>query len=192
MEQHSYRHYVGLPRGWELREHAHSGSVDLIGVYRVQGWTIFISCDIKSPFMGPDELNIRLTSADDIPSAIETDGITVDLLRIIPFGEARRIIAEWKPRLLAELYGIGEPEPVPDRIESEHDYALVAREYIRIVKTGDRRPIDTLARAWGLSNKTVSARILRARKMGLLEGEPRKPANKLSAKAMRLLDEGAS
>jgi hypothetical protein len=158
-----------LPPGWTLYPATrYDGQpADLIGVYDVQGCTVTISADLRAPISGPMEVRIR--EEFDNPEEIkERDGITLEVLRAVPLGDARKILAEWLPRLRAAFYPDDAPQPLPERVETQHDYALVAAEYVRLVRSGERRPIHMMAEASGVSRNTVSARVRRARHMGLL------------------------
>ncbi|WP_214103861.1 hypothetical protein [Acrocarpospora catenulata] len=157
-----------LPPGWALYPAARYDSqpADLIGVYDVQGCTVIISADLRAPISGPMEVRIR--EEFDPDKTKERDGITLDVLRAVPLGDARKTLAEWLPRLRATFYPEEAPRPLPERVETPHDYALVAAEYVRLIYTGERRPIHVMAEASGVSRNTISARVRRARDMGLL------------------------
>ncbi|MFE3453664.1 hypothetical protein ACFXJ8_32520 [Nonomuraea sp. NPDC059194] len=160
-----------LPPGWTLYTAARYDDqpAELEGVYDVQGCIVTITSDIHAPISGPAEVRIRdLLAPDAMDRSIQRDGITLDILRAVPLGDARKVLAEWLPRLRAAFSPDDAPKPLPARVESPHDYTLVAAEYVRLVNAGERRPIHVMSEVSGVSRNTMSARVRRARDMGLL------------------------
>lgn len=178
---------IALPDGWTLHSEKAGQPPTILqrSFFPVLGFTVRVVCDISNPFSGPTEMHITL----DTVWELEADGITADVLRAVPLGEVRRVMSEYAARILAATGQDLGPHSLPERIETPHDYARMAARYVQLVESMHRQPVNDLARALGLSRNTVSARIRRARQMGLLEGEPRKPATRLTDKARQLLSE---
>ncbi|CAM5583753.1 hypothetical protein SSPIM334S_02049 [Streptomyces spiroverticillatus] len=169
----------GLPPGWRV------DGDDLVHEAELHGWRLTVVSELGAPWDGPSSL--RIDPPSDPDAARETDGITAELMRSISMAEIRRTTKELRARLGRSADGT-EAGAVPDRVETEHDYAVLARAYVRLVEQGYRSPVTRLATAWGTSRNTVSGRIRRARAMGFLDGPPGRPADRLTAKARRCLE----
>jgi hypothetical protein len=185
---------LSLPKGWSLWKSAEDAAVLqwlLVGVYLVQGWTVRIEASLFAPFVGPTSITVELVDAESVDAAIETGGITTGVMRAVPLAEARRVIAEWGPRALAAIAPEAAPRPLPARVETPHDYALVAAEYVRLVTDGERRPIHVMAEACGVSRNTMSARVRRARDQGFIvqTGTGGRLRAELSPRAIQILNE---
>ncbi|MFF5984651.1 hypothetical protein ACFY78_37995 [Streptomyces olindensis] len=168
-----------LPEGWRL------DGEQLVLEAELHGWKLTVVSLLSAPWDGPASL--RIDPPDDPHAEVGTDGITAELMRSISLAEIRRTARELRTRL-----GWSADEAttaaVLDRVETERDYALMAREYVRLVHQGYRSPVTRLATAWGLSRNTISGRIRRARAMGFLDGPPGRPADRLTEKARRYLE----
>ncbi len=70
-------------------------------------------------------------------------------------------------------------------------YAALARDYMHLVELKERHPVTRLAELQGVDRETVRARVKEARKRELLAGPPGRPANKLTEKAQRILQEAS-
>jgi hypothetical protein len=139
---------------------------------------------LAAPWDGPAILHIE---PSEDPYLVGTDGITAELMRSISLAEIRRTAKELRARL-GRPTDEGAGVAVLHRVETGREYALMAREYVRLVQQGYRSPVTRLASAWGLSRNTISGRIRRARAMGFLDGPPGKPADRLTDKARRHLE----
>ncbi|MGQ4384978.1 hypothetical protein [Streptomyces sp. SAS_270] len=168
-----------LPEGWRVE------GEDLVHETELHGWKLTVVSVLSAPWDGPTSL--RIDPPENVDVAIETDGITAELMRSISMAEIRRTTKELRARL-GRATDVSVAEGVLDRVETEHDYALMSREYVRLVEQGYRSPVTRLATAWGMSRNTISGRIRRARAMGFLDGPPGKPADRLTAKARRCLE----
>lgn len=179
---------LALPEGWFLQPAPDGGEPHtLTGWSDVGPWRVLIHCDIRMGWDGPTSIEVRFQTAELAAEATDTDGITTDVMRSVPLREARSVIKKYRPRILTAL-GYHAEEAVPERIKSDRDYALLAKEYIRLIEFGSRHPIAVMADLCDVSRNTMSARVRRAREMGLLEGEPRQPATRLTEKAKRLIE----
>lgn len=171
---------IELPEGWWVEGTSLRYQCDL------RGWALIVEFRLDLGWMdGPAQLTVNV---HDVDASEETNGITADLLRSIPMGEIRKT----GTRLRAELgYAVGPSGSgvVLTRVETEEEYALMAREYLSLVQQGFRSPITRLADGWGMSRNTISGRIRRARAMGFLDGPAGKPADRLTEKALKLLEE---
>ncbi|MFI0981446.1 hypothetical protein ACH4SP_31110 [Streptomyces sp. NPDC021093] len=168
-----------LPAGWRV------DGDDLVHEAELHGWRLTVVSTLSAPWDGPTSL--RIDPPADLDAARETDGITAELMRSISMAEIRRTTKELRARLGRSIDSTG-ASAVLDRVETDHDYALMARAYVRLVEQGYRSPVTRLATAWGMSRNTISGRIRRARAMGFLAGPPGKPADRLTAKARRWLE----
>lgn len=130
-----------------------------------------------------------LQRGGDLDGSLETDGITFDVLRDVPLQEARRVISAYGPRLRQALGLAQAASHLPERVETDLDYARMAKRYVELVETGRRNPIGELAELAGVSRNTMSARIRRARDKGFLEGPEGKPATHLTSKAREVLSQ---
>ncbi len=170
---------VELPEGWRV------DGEQLVHEAELHGWRLTVVSILGAPWDGPSSL--RIDPPTDLDSVVGTDGITAELMRSISMAEIRRTTKELRARLGGAIDG-SQAGAVLDRVETDHDYALMSREYIRLVEQGYRSPITRLATAWGMSRNTISGRIRRARAMGFLDGSPGKPADRLTSKARRCLE----
>jgi hypothetical protein len=169
----------GLPEGWRVK------GDQLIHETELHGWKLTVVSLLDAPWDGPASLCIE--PPDDPANAVGTDGITAELMRSISLAEIRRTAKELRARL-GRSADEATTAAVLHRVETEREYALMAREYVRLVRQGYRSPVTRLASAWGLSRNTISGRIRRARAMGFLDGPPGKPADRLTEKARRHLE----
>ncbi|MBK3576222.1 hypothetical protein JHN63_20855 [Streptomyces sp. MBT65] len=168
-----------LPEGWRV-----DGDL-LVHEAELHGWRLTVVSVLGAPWDGPSSL--RIDPPADLDAVAGTDGITAELMRSISMAEIRRTTKELRARLGYAIDG-ARSGVVLDRVETEQDYALMSREYVRLVEQGYRSPITRLATAWGMSRNTISGRIRRARAMGFLDGPPGKPADRLTAKSRRCLE----
>ncbi|MFE9171490.1 hypothetical protein ACFYNZ_18530 [Streptomyces kebangsaanensis] len=171
--------FADWPEGWRL------DGEQLVYETELLGWKLTVLNLLDAPWDGPTSL--RIEPPDDLHTTVGTDGITVELMRSISLAEIRRTAKMLRARLGRSVDG-ATAMTVLHRVETEREYALMAREYVRLVSQGYRSPVTRLATAWGLSRNTISGRIRRARAMGFLDGPPGRPANRLTDKAMRYLE----
>lgn len=168
------------PEGWHL------DGDRLVYEIELSGWRLTVVSSFDAPWDGPAHLSIEPPS--DPRVMVETDGITTELLRSIPLAEIRKRAKELRARLSRSTTGEDSAEAVLARVETDREYALMAYEYVRLVRHGYRSPVTRLATAWGLSRNTISSRVRRARAMGFLDGPPGRPADRLTDKARRYLE----
>jgi hypothetical protein len=161
----------------------------LVHEAELHGWKLTVVSVLDAPWDGPTSL--RIEPPDDPAAVVGTDGITAELMRSISLAEIRRTAKELRARL-GRSADEATTSAVLHRVETEREYALMAREYVRLVQQGYRSPVTRLASAWGLSRNTISGRIRRARAMGFLDGPPGRPADRLTEKARRQLEGEAS
>ncbi|MDN3023021.1 hypothetical protein [Streptomyces sp. S.PB5] len=172
----------GLPG---TRRPSYTAQDQLIHEAELHGWRLIVVSLLDAPWDGPTSL--RIEPPDDPAVVVGTDGITAELMRSISLAEIRRTAKELRVRL-GRSADEAATSAVLHRVETEREYALMAREYVRLVQQGYRSPVTRLASAWGLSRNTISGRIRRARAMGFLDGPPGRPADRLTEKARRHLE----
>lgn len=165
---------------WQHVDTHTAGTGKVTVTYDVRAWRVTFTASPGRPFDGPEELHVFLTNVAAVESAIESDGLTTDLLRVLPLADARKRIRALQPP---------EPFDIPAKVETDAEYARFAAAYVDAVRAGKRRPIERLQAATGVSRNTLSARVRRARERGFLTGQPGQPADQLTDKATRLLDQ---
>jgi hypothetical protein len=150
----------------------------------VLGWRVELRSNPKSPIDGPESLTISLDhDYDSVVGAVETDGITSAVLRAVPLADARRRLK----RIKTEVVPVDVPS-IQARTDTPAELAAFANTYAKYA--GNRRmPLALLAAISGISRNTLSARVRRARDMGLLT---RPPNVELTAKGRRLLRQGSA
>lgn len=168
-----------MPEGWRL------DGEQLIHEAELHGWKLTVVSWLDAPWDGPASLHID--PPDDPHARVDTDGITAELMRSISLAEIRRTAKELRA-CLGRSTDEATVAAVLQRVETDREYALMAREYVRLVRQGYRSPVTRLATAWGLSRNTISGRVRRARAMGFLDGSPGRPADRLTEKARRHLE----
>lgn len=182
-----------LPDGWTLWADTPGGiPAELRGRYVIDGVHVTFTAEPRWLTNGPLSVSLDITPYDTESAhrALDTDGITLQVLRSVPLGEARKVIAEWGDRIRERFYSELMPPPVPARVTSEYDYALIAAAYVRLTSMGERHPLQALAEAAGINRETMSARLRRARLLGLLISYGAgKPGGELTDKAAALLNE---
>ncbi|MGK5684775.1 hypothetical protein [Actinoplanes sp. URMC 104] len=171
------------------RRQERGGPEDAYALYDVHGWTVVVAGSLGAPWDGPDEINVRFTEIEAVDSVVDSDGITGEILRAIPLGDARKRIKAIKDEWRREQ---GHHDAVAARVETDEEWARFAREYVALVKEGQRHPIRHMAAMTGISRNTLSARVRRARERGFLEGPAGKPADRLGARAAEILREEAA
>ncbi|PZH15754.1 hypothetical protein C1I97_07560 [Streptomyces sp. NTH33] len=107
------------------------------------GWKLAVLSLLEAPWDGPTSL--RIEPPDDLHATVGTDGITVELMRSISLAEIRRTAKELRARLGRSVDG-ATAMTVLHRVETEREYALMAREYVRLVGLGYRSPVTTMLR----------------------------------------------
>lgn len=108
-----------------------------------------------------------LHSVAAVEQAIETDGLTTELLRAIPIADARRRIRELGRA--AEAAGDEMGWPLPSRLNTHDDWCAFAVAYVETARQS-RTALDRMSRVTGISKKTLSTRVTRARERGYLVG----------------------
>lgn len=155
-------------------------------VYEVLGWKVEMTVSLAGPILnGPESVTVSpFGDAEGYEIASLTDGVTTGVLRALPLQDARK--------RLAKLQAAATEESVldlPERLGSPLDWARFAAAYAAAAEAGDHSPILTLARRLGLPRNTVSARVRRARELGLITRPSKKSIGQLTARAERLLNE---
>lgn len=138
---------------------------------------------------GPTRITVR-AQADK--KADLARGITSDVLRSVPLAQALEKVQLIRPHVESferRVAGLKETVRVGRAGREDLFYARLAREYLRLLDEGARAPIRALAEAYGVSVETMRARIKEARSgRALIAGPPGRQADRLTAKAQRLLD----
>lgn len=157
-------------------------------IYDVYGWMVTLVTSVNSPFDGPETVTIRPdSSAEGIDVALATDGVTTEVLRAIPLADARRRLIRLKAEALQES---GSQPVVQARLVTVADWAVFAETYADLVQGGHRQPLQHLARVTGVSRNTLSARVRRAREMGLITRPTSDSLGHLTKQATDLLAGG--
>lgn len=153
-------------------------------VYAVKGWSVTLRSSLIAPYHGADDMHFRATTAEGVEAAMETDGLTFDVVRAVPLSDARKRLALLKRAHRA--VGVERAE-MTDRLSAPEDWARFAERYVMLVQAGTRHPVEELRLKYGVSRNTISARVRRARERGFLDGDPGKPANRLGPEAEKHL-----
>ncbi len=154
--------------------------------YEVMGWTVTLRSAFGEPWNGAGELSVRVTDVPGVESAVESDGLTFEVLRAIPLADARKRLTMLKRSQRSSQT----PERGSDRLDTPEAWARFAEAYVNLVQRGHRHPIEELRSEYGgMSRNTLSARVRRARERGYLDGPPGKPANELGPEALKHLSE---
>ncbi|WP_438291773.1 hypothetical protein [Streptomyces sp. HUAS TT7] len=169
-----------LPGGWrlscksELPAHVHDANcprLALVWERVVDGWRQRLVCELKASWDGPSAAHVEFVGGPDDVGASADGGLPVEVLRAFPLRELKRVARSLMPNA-REYFGMGEqPYPVPASCRTELDYALVAAEFARLASVGNRNPIMVISERLGVGRTTISERVRRARKLGLLEGD---------------------
>lgn len=153
--------------------------------YRLFGkWDVDLRCVLHDPWTGISELHV--VPADYPDEDNENEEVTGQLLRVVPFADARKRIEA----LRIEAYKAdGTIRSFPERFETPLDFATLAAAYVEEIKRGSTQPIQRLSKIHGVSRNTLSARIRRAREddMGLLTRPTKDSLGELTEKAKVLL-----
>lgn len=140
--------------------------------YDLGGWVAQARAQLEAPFDGPQEVSVVLDMSDEglgdaVDLADAGGGVTAEVLRSLPLGDARKVLRRLRAEALArrdtDAYAL------PKRMVSLDDWVLFARAYARSASRNVQQPMAHLARATGLSPNTVAARVRRAQELGLLE-----------------------
>lgn len=133
-------------------------------------WAVTVTCDVDAPFDGPSEVRVWFSPDPDNPepdvdAAIASDGIPTTVLRNIPLAEIRAHARSLKAGAVSPMEG---PRfPVPARMRSESDYALLVAELMRVRQSGEKNPQAALAAHLGIGRATMSERVKKAAELGL-------------------------
>ncbi|GAA4960480.1 hypothetical protein [Kineococcus glutinatus] len=160
--------------------------------YQVLGeWSVILRNSVTSPVYGPMHVDIsimgfRHPEREACTEAIrKTDGITTEVMRAIPMNDARKRLA----RLIATHMKREDQVPdVPARLETPQEWAAFANVYAELVSQGHKQPLQYLVNLTGISRNTLSARVRRAREMGLLTTPEPGSLGRLTDKGMALLE----
>ncbi|WP_431933714.1 hypothetical protein [Nonomuraea jabiensis] len=182
-----------LPDNWSLWADTPDGiPAELRGRYLIDGVHVTFTAQPRWITNGPLSVSLDITPYDTESAlhALDSDGITLQVLRSVPLGEARRLITEWGRRIRERFYPHLLPPPIPTHVTSDYDYAVTAMIYAQLTQDGERRPLQAMAEAAGINRETMSARLRRARQLGLLITHGAgKPGGELTDKAIALLNE---
>ncbi|MFI9554568.1 hypothetical protein [Nonomuraea endophytica] len=181
-----------LPDGWSLWADTPDGiPTELRGRYVIDGVDVTFTAQPRWITNGPLSVALDITPFDteSAERALDSDGITLQVLRSVPLGEARRVITEWGDRIRERFHPELLPPPIPAHVTNEYDYAVTAMAYVQLTHMGERRPLQAMAEAAGINRETMSARLRRARQLGLLiTYGAGKPGGELTDKAVALLN----
>ena len=168
-----------LPAGWKLYAYQAGGEPAILkATYELaEGCIALVEAHVHAPYNGPTRVTVLAENED---AANQSDGITTEMMRSVPLGDARKTITYWVNRIRSEIDPESQPASLPERVETPEDYARVAAEYVRLINSNERRPIEVMAQAWGVSRNTTSARVRRARDKGYLV-QRKGDKNRLSA-----------
>lgn len=174
MQQWSAREETSVSETATRVARGHDGESRVWVRYDLRGWIVDVGGETGAPFDGPSEVTVRLDLSDEGLDSLEAGGagITAEVLRSVPLGDARKVLRRLKAELLSRrdehVYDL------PGRMVSLDDWAKFARAYARSAARNPSQPIAHLARAADLSVNTIAARLRRAQELGLLEdlGEP--------------------
>lgn len=158
---------------------------EAFAIYDVRGWRVELRDQVASPYDGPSSLRIAVVDAEGVDEtlAVDTDGITLEVLRSVPLSDARSRLTALKRKARQDEGG----DDLPARLETPEHWAAFAAAYVALVKAGRRHPVDELRASTGVSRNTLSARVRVARERGFLLGEPNKPADRLGPEAIKHL-----
>lgn len=164
---------------------AYSEGPNLVVEYRVLGWYVAVSSARGAPWEGPDYIQVGWESTPEgIDAAVETDGVTTEVLRAIPLADARKRLRGL--RLAARLEEPNVPA-LASRLSGVRDLAGFAKVYAEAVARGQRQPLKYLSELTGVPRNTLSARVRRAREEGLLTRPDGQHLGQLTDKAQELL-----
>jgi hypothetical protein len=140
-------------------------------VYDLGGWFARIEADPNAPFDGPESVAVYLDMSDEgIDDAIDmahaAGGVTAEVLRSVPLNDARKLLRRLRTDILAAVDKAA--YELPERMTSLDDWIAFARAYASSAASNPLQPMIHLQRATGLSPNTLSARVRRARELGLL------------------------
>jgi hypothetical protein len=142
--------------------------------YDVGGWAVTLRADPRAPYDGADEMTLGLDMSDAgmgdaIDLAEAGGGITAEVLRSIPLGDARKVLRRLRSEFLTRYNR--ESYEIPARMRSLEDWALFARAFARSEASNPTQPVAHLSRATGLSINTINARLRRAQELDLLAAQ---------------------
>ncbi len=180
---------VGVEKVSDAAEflNAYTEHGDLVVEYRVMGWHVAVNSQRGAPWEGPDCIQVGWSSTPEgFDAAIETDGVTTEVLRAIPLADARRRLRGL--RLAARLQEPDVPA-LASRLSGVRDLAEFAKVYADAVADGQRHPLKSLAELTGIPRNTLSARVRRARDEGLLTRPHGRHLGELTGKARGLLQD---
>jgi hypothetical protein len=160
------------------------------------GWTVREDLAPEDGRRIVTSLTIRPTKAGAVP----TGGVTARLLRLVKVGQ----FASGLRQTLAKFYGADAATRIFDGIgwasrprrrkrparlrADDRYYAELARDYVELGQTGERKPTAALAAARGVPDDVMRSHIHLARKNGFLTETGRgKAGGELTARARRAL-----
>jgi hypothetical protein len=138
--------------------------------YLVYGWVVECRCPVRAPWDGPERVVVYPDMSDEglpdfMEHAMETGGVTTEVLRAVPLAHARKQLQALRIEALKEA---GDTPDMPSHLLTVEDWARFAQVYAEAAEAGQRQPLKYLVDMTGLSRNTLSARVRRAREMGLL------------------------
>lgn len=153
--------------------------------FDVDGWTATFASDYASPYFGAERLTVTAPKGPGpAGAAIESDGLTLDVLRVLPLREARTVIRSMKAKKRQAQTPI---RPLPKRLDGDADWTDFALAYRDAYAIDYRHPLKVLQERHDLSRGTVTTRVRLARENGYLAGPEGKPPNDLGPKAKAAL-----
>lgn len=138
---------------------------------------------------GPREL--RIAPAQDADPVTVARGISTATLNAVPLVEMTADYATLSPAIAEarDKLGTWSEEANRRRNRSPMFYLLIAAEYAGLVQSGERQPIQNIARRTGKSTEAVRGWVRTARNMGYLTGEAGRTTGELTEEAKRLLSQ---
>ncbi len=132
-------------------------------------------------------MSVLLKGPDDEAAG----GVPVDALRTFPLREvkaqARSLLARVKEDLaLSEVWGTPFDD-LPQRCRHDADYAVWAVAWMLINRISKTSPVKALTERTGLAQSTVSTRIAKLRKAGLIDDD-----NQITARCQAILEARAA
>ena len=148
---------------------------DLLG-----GWEIELRGDATDPIDGFGSLKMVYSEINEWHATEE--GVTGRLLRLIPFRDAQQRF----DRLRNQALAADMPSP-PDTYASPTDFARLAEVYLWFASKFKTQPMKQMADQFDLNRNTLSARVSRAKQMGMLSKTDAGGPWKITDKANELL-----
>ena len=169
-----------------LGEGVEPDSMEVFVKYELLGaWKIGLRGDARDPIDGFGSLTMSISEINEWHATEE--GVTGRLLRLIPFRDAQQRF----DRLRNQAFAPSMPSP-PDTYASPTDFARLAEVYVWFASKFKTQPMKQMADQFDLNRNTLSARVSRAKQMGMLSRTDAGGPWKITDKANELLDHNGS